>query len=364
MSASVCAGAAFIVGSRVYVVAGQVGGVPKNNIYSADMSNLNAWTTEANTFPVSIGRTSCYQYGNYLYVVGGETVYDSVYSNAVYRAHVSAPTVWTQVGTIPSTLGSIDDLVVHGGRVFIFGGRINAGTYSTTVFHADASNPTSWTVGTAMTTGRQFATKYVVDDQVYVVGGFNGTWLSSIECYTLTPSSSIGSGVMTLNKVNTALVQTISDVNIYAKIPASTSIKSAVSFDGGATWSYYNTPTSGWVQAASQAEALAAGAALTLVSGYKYLVAGLTNFNVGSMQNIQISLLVSSTVVNQSPVVYYSTFNYVGVGTYGTLLIGSYSNGYADIGLKHPAGVYSTTNIKNNQSSPITMVLKVCDGTI
>jgi hypothetical protein len=118
------------------------------------------------------------------------------------------------------------------------------------------------------------------------------------------------------------------------------------------------------VQAASQAEALAAGAALTLVSGYKYLVAGLTNFNVGSMQNIQISLLVSSTVVNQSPVVYYSTFNYVGVGTYGTLLIGSYSNGYADIGLKHPAGVYSTTNIKNNQSSPITMVLKVCDGTI
>jgi hypothetical protein len=360
-----CGGFAFIIGSRVYVGAGQLNSnaALQNKIYSADMSNLSSWTTEANTFPVSIGRTSCYQYGNYLYVVGGETTLDSVYSNAIYRASVASPTVWTQIGTIPSALGSIDDLVVYGGKVFIFGGRINASTYSTTVFFADASNPVSWTTGTAMTTARQFATKYVVDDQCYIVGGFNGTWLSSIESYSFTPTSAIGSGTMTLNVVNTSLMQTLTDINIYAKIPASTSIQAAASFDGGTTWSYYSVGSGAWVVAASQAAALAAGAALTSVSGYKYLVTGLTNFNVGSMQNIQIALLLTSTVANTSPVVYYSTVNYLGIGTYGTLLIGSYGNGYADIGIKHPAGTYSTTNIKNNQSSPITMILKICDGT-
>jgi hypothetical protein len=151
-------------------------------------------------------------------------------------------------------------------------------------------------------------------------------------------------------------------MNVYASIPANTSIKAAVSFDGGTTWSYYSTTTQGWVVATDKATALANGATLTQVSGYKYAVTGLTNMPVGAMQNIQLALSLASSAVNVSPIVYYTSLAYVGVGTYGTLLIGSYGNGYADIGIKHPAGVYTTTNVKNNQSYPITMTLKICDG--
>lgn len=79
-----------------YVVGGYTS-VYVNTIYSVDLSKgfASAWTKSANTLPTVLGRCAGYQYGNYLYIIGGETTLDSVYSNKVLRASISDPTVWT-----------------------------------------------------------------------------------------------------------------------------------------------------------------------------------------------------------------------------------------------------------------------------
>lgn len=351
-------GSAFIVGSRIYIVGGQIGSTytPVNNTYSADVSDLSAWRVEA-AFPVNLGRAMSYQYGDYQYVIGGETAFDSAYSNKVWRSHKDTPTAWTNIGTIPATLGSINDALIYNGRVFIFGGRINASTYSTTVYSADADNPTSWTLHPALSTARQFATKALVEDTFLVIGGFNGTWLSSIETYNATKTVAANAqGDLVLAPMNTPLIQTLVRYIVDAVIPASTSIVAAVAFDG--VWSYYDGAA--WVQAASMDAALQSGQALALDTGSLYYVQGLENFAVNGVAAIQVALRLKSSVVSATPSVKKLGVSSSRKDHYETLMVGR--SALADISVKHAQGDYAQTVVKNKSAVAMTVTVKVYDG--
>lgn len=355
-------GAAFIVGTRAYVMGGQLGSTyaPISTVYSADMSDLSTWRTET-SLPTPLGRMTSYQYGDYLYLIGGETSFDSAYSNKVYRAHKDTPTAWTQIGTIPVALGSIDEPVVYNGRVFLFGGRQSTSTYSSAVYSADASNPISWASHTSLTTARQFAIKALVDDVAIIIGGFNGTWLSSTEVYSFTKTVANGlQGDCTLSQINTSLMQKIVRFELDAYIPANTSVYAAVAFDG--VWNYYDAASAAWVPCADVDAALSASKSVVLNSGNLWYVQGLENFVLGAVKSVQVAFRAKNSAANVTPVLRKFAMTYLGVDSYEVLLIGR--SAYADLSVRHEQGTYTKTLVKNKTSQALTMVLKVCDGTL
>lgn len=44
------------------------------------------------------------------------------------------------------------------------------------------------------------------------------------------------------------------------------------------------------------------------------------------------------------------------------LLVSGYASKQGEIGVLHLAGIYSSSNVKNKTSEPMTVVVKVCDG--
>ena len=352
--------AAFLVGSVFYVMGGYSSGYV-NTIYSVDLSKgfNSAWTKSANTLPTVLGRCSGYQYGDYLYIIGGELTLDSAYSNKVLRASINDPTTWTQIGTYPISV-STSGITVQHGKIYVVGGRY-AGAPVANVYMADASNPTAWTALASLPVAKSWPTIVNTIDGFYAMCGLGDSIASPYNTsykYTITPTVSIGSGTVVMSQLNTSLMQQLNSILVIASIPASTTIQTAINFDG--VWKYWSGTA--WTTAASMSAALSQGANLvTTATANEFTIAGTAALPLAN-QYIQVAFLMSTSVTTATPELYSLTYNYQGKDTYSPMLITSYANGFGEIGLKHVQGTYNTTNILNKTASALTLTLKVYDG--
>ena len=145
---------------------------------------------------------------DHIYVVGGNTAYQSPTDSAEYAAINASGTLgsWTSTQSLIVARGGADGgptAVEVNGYIYVIGGVNDdqgGGTPLNTVERASISPDGSlgaWQVLTAtLNTGRRGAASVVVGDYLYVVGGASGPWglstLNSVERSRINPDASLG----------------------------------------------------------------------------------------------------------------------------------------------------------------------------
>lgn len=138
--------------------------------------------------------------GNYIYVIGGETVYGSPLSS-VERAPILldgsiGPFSVVNGVTLTTPRGRHASAIING-YLYVFGGGRMGTSPVTTIerarINADGSLGTFSVVGgMSLANPRYEASAIVMGEKVYLVGGYNKDWLASIDEAPIYPDGSIG----------------------------------------------------------------------------------------------------------------------------------------------------------------------------
>jgi hypothetical protein len=353
--------ARFVVGQYLYYVGGVANNVITANIYRSPLSDLTQME-QVGTFAGSyLYASTFYQYGDYLYILGGRSgssaATSTTLTNKIWRAHVSDPTAWTQIGTFP-VVEAYTGCGVVGDRVIIGGVRTGSdgSAYSTSAWMSDASNPVSWSTLTALNSAIAGRGSLVVDDTYCLYGGANASAAGStqIDSYTLTFNNTASRAIVYTEDYSLDSVQSITSVNLDAKIPAGTSIRAMASFDMGATWKYWSG--SAWT------EAPLTDASFDLCADISTSVPGVSG--VFDYPTVRFAFQLKSTITTLTPRLYAVRMNYVEAGSMMPLSVGGFNSYTADIGVKHRQGSYQATSVKNLTNRSLSLVLKVYDGAL
>lgn len=192
MSTPIYWAARFIIGDYLYYVGGSNGSTVLSSVYRSKLTDL--CTVEyvgtfaggflyAATFSTSTETTCTLLVGAAGHLVSASTVL----SNKIWRAHISDPLTWTQIGTFPMVL-AYSGCAVVGDRVVVGGVRTGSDglNVSTAVYVANAADPTSWSATTALSSALIARATHCVDDMVLFYGGAT----FSLTCSTLVESYS------------------------------------------------------------------------------------------------------------------------------------------------------------------------------
>jgi hypothetical protein len=182
----------------LYVIGGQTQFYTDNAVFYAPIASggglSGAWqSTTGSTY--SLRDFAAVVYNGYLYKIGGT---DGTRSNTVQYAPLNADGTissgaWTTSSPIPFALEGLK-AVAYNGRIIVTGGYTGV-SYSPSTFSAKIKSDGSlgsWQTNTAMTTGRSNHSSVVYNGYIYVIGGDNGTMLTSIEYAPIYSSGSIG----------------------------------------------------------------------------------------------------------------------------------------------------------------------------
>jgi Kelch motif/Galactose oxidase, central domain len=117
--------------------------------------------------------------GARIYVVGGATATGVVGVNEIYNAATNS---WTTGAAIPTASWAGVGAIVNG-VLYVIGGSDSEGNFLNSVQAYDPVT-NSWTTGLApMPTARNSISVAVVNNLIYVIGGYNGTRLNTVESY-------------------------------------------------------------------------------------------------------------------------------------------------------------------------------------
>ena len=140
--------AAVVHNGVIYVIGGTLPGAPpiyKNEVYYATIEGSGAvgtWTETA-PLPVGIQGHSVVTYGcDSIFVIGGD-MGSGVYSDIVYRAHISPDgslDSWQEWGRLPERLFKHSSVVLNE-RVYVIGGRREDGSLADTVYFVSLPPP-------------------------------------------------------------------------------------------------------------------------------------------------------------------------------------------------------------------------------
>lgn len=356
--------ARFVVGQYLYYVGGFATSVVTSNIYRSPISDLTQ-IEQVGTFAGSyLYASTFYQYGDYLYIIGGRrgssAAPSTTLTNKIWRAHISDPTQWTQIGTFPVALAYTGCGVV-GDRVIIGGVRTGSdgSTYTTSAWMAPADNPTSWSTITALNAAIAGRGVIVVDDTYCLYGGTNSTAAGSIQIdsYKLTFTNTADRAIVYTEDYSLDPVQSITSLELDANLPAGTSIRTLVSFDKGVTWCYWNGSV--WVESLLN-DAAFDSTLDAVASGLRFVVPGIAG--TFDRETVRFAFQLKSTVATLTPRLYSVNLNYVEAGSMMPLSVGGFNSAMAEIGVKHRQGTYSATSVKNLTQRSLQLVLKVYDG--
>lgn len=193
-----------ILNGYVYVFGGTAngGGSPLTSIEYAsfDYTNgtVNAWTTASSTYdlPVGLSNFAIAVNGNTVYIAGGCTTGTanscSAWTNAVYHIQLSGSgglaSTWSSGGTDASFTNSRYGLgmTVVNGILYIIGGYDNTTYYSDSQYAPIAANGTvgTWQTGTSMATTAMGSSVSSQNGMLYVVGGYNGSYQTTVRYST------------------------------------------------------------------------------------------------------------------------------------------------------------------------------------
>lgn len=171
-----------IVGDYVYRIGG-INGSYVSDIGRAPLATPTVWTKFASALPAVIFLGNPTVIGNYVYTFGGYN--GTVGTSVIYRASISSGLVqaanWSNAGALPiTTYGSV--VVTDASYVYLIGGY--NGTSLTSIYRASLSKFTSgqtilagdWTsVGTLPSPGLYNTQPLIVNNTLYLVGGYSYT---------------------------------------------------------------------------------------------------------------------------------------------------------------------------------------------
>lgn len=356
--------ARFIIGDYLYYVGGLIGSTVQSSVYRSKLTDL--CTVEyVGTFAGGfLYAATSYQYGDYLYIIGGRggssASPSTVLSNKIWRAHISDPLTWTQIGTFPMVT-AYSGCAVVGDRVVIGGVRTGSdgNNVSTAVYVSNAADPTSWSATTALSSALIARSTHCVDDMVLFYGGatFSLTCSTLVESYQLTFTNTADRAVVYTADYSLDPVQSITSLELDANLPAGTSIRTLVSFDKGVTWCYWNGSV--WVESLLN-DAAFDSTLDAVASGSRFTVPGIAG--TFDKETVRFAFQLKSTVATLTPRLYSVNLNYVEAGSMMPLSVGGFNSAMAEIGVKHRQGTYSATSVKNLTQRSLQLVLKVYDG--
>lgn len=179
---AVMSGQVVFTGSRVYYLGGLRTSSPAVGYnFSAPVDAngvIGAWISETNTLATSVFSAALCVTDNYVYLIGG-VVPPSTTTNTVQYAPIMADGTlgaWATYPTsFPTGLNGTSCLVTKN-RVFVTGGRDNAGTYNSLTYYAPINADGtlgSWGTSTGLGTPVVGAALVVTKDRVNVIGGLN-----------------------------------------------------------------------------------------------------------------------------------------------------------------------------------------------
>jgi len=118
--------------------------VSSSAIYRASVSNPLSFSNVGN-LPAVKDSSTVFKVGSTIYVIGGYA--SSVKSNTIFTANTSNPLSWTVSGSVLPTLGGFCDVYNDGNYIYLF----NEGT--TSIYRAPVSSPTNFTLYTTLASG-------------------------------------------------------------------------------------------------------------------------------------------------------------------------------------------------------------------
>lgn len=159
-------------GTDIYVVGGQ----DTKTIEKFDIS-AGSWTTIETLSNVRQNPATCYLNG-YIYIFGGRDGSNNVLSSAK-RYDISSGTVET-LTSYPNKVWAAACEVVNGG-IYITGGKDDSATFRDETYLYDPSND-GYSQKANLNNGRR-TTSVSTADHFYVIGGFDGSTLDTVEKY-------------------------------------------------------------------------------------------------------------------------------------------------------------------------------------
>jgi hypothetical protein len=101
--------------------------------------------------------------------------------------------VWTQTTTLPSALGWQSSFV-RSGTLYVLGGDNGTSLIADVKYSAINSDNSlsNWTTTTSFSGARTYHQSVVSEDNVYVLGGYDGTILSDVQYASINPDKSVG----------------------------------------------------------------------------------------------------------------------------------------------------------------------------
>jgi N-acetylneuraminic acid mutarotase len=160
---------AVAITGRIYVPGGLAAGLRIANEMEVYIPATNSWES-APPLPVPLHHHAGVALGGKLYVIGGYTTIIGAWQ-ASAQVHVFDPntSLWTTAASMPEGRGAMA-AVVHGGRIYVFGGSTGQQTIASALVYDPGAN--AWTPLPAMPGGvREHMHAAAWADRVYVVGG-------------------------------------------------------------------------------------------------------------------------------------------------------------------------------------------------
>ena len=153
-----------------------IGGIPKSgrttDVVEQYALPQRAWTRRA-PMPTPRATAASVMHGGRLYVIGGRN--ESGILNVVESYDVASDT-WATEAPMPSPVWNAMAAAVAN-KIYVFGGLVGTGDQRQTTDEVKAYDPTqrSWSTGPRMPQGKQNAAIAIFDGKIYIIGGMTGS---------------------------------------------------------------------------------------------------------------------------------------------------------------------------------------------
>jgi N-acetylneuraminic acid mutarotase len=295
-----------MVNGYLYAMGGIVSGGASNTTsveYAAINTNGTVGTWASTTsLPTAYADMQAATINGCIYLAGGETTSGSSMNNSYFTCPSSTGTIgaWQ---TAPNLVTATTDMGVaaYNGIVYGVGGWTTAATGNvewTTINNGGSGAASSWTTsGNNFTTARHNSQTVAYNGYVYLLGGYNGSNLNSVQYARLNANGSIGTWAVTTNlaTARSDFASAVYNGYIYVmggETGASTHYTRTIEYAPINS----NGTVGSWTSASNQFATGRNGAAGAAYNGYLYIIGG-QNTSGTNLADVQYAPLNSNGTV-------------------------------------------------------------------
>lgn len=183
-------GQAYVRNNKVYIFGGYNGVSLQNTVWTSSTNFATIVNVAGKTLPGPLARTVLFEVGDNLYLCGGQS---TTVTSSIFSASVNDPTTWVHAGSLPIGVYGAQGFSTND-NLYIVGG-FNGTNNSRQILTASKSTPTVWTsismslAGGGSAGGVYLGTSFVIGNTIYVYGGLMPT-AAVVNPYVLTASVS------------------------------------------------------------------------------------------------------------------------------------------------------------------------------